>query len=71
MNARNQLICAHSFIPFMLVLLICVFIVPAWLPPMSPSLDAETLASYFRDNNSFRLCIVVAAFIAPFFLGNL
>lgn len=69
MNTRHQLICAHSFIPFSLALLVGVFILPGFLPPPSPATGAEEVASYFRDNTQLRIGIAIAALLAPLFLG--
>jgi hypothetical protein len=65
-SRRYQLWCAHSALPFMVLVALGAFIVPGWLPPHQPAWSAEQIAAIFRDNQTIiRIGMTLLALSAP------
>lgn len=70
MNARNQLLCAHSALLFMICTGLGVFIMPGWLPPPSPGLDAAGVSQIFVPTNlAMRIGVAMVALTCPLSMG--
>jgi len=69
MNTRNQLICAHSTVVVVILTLVGLFLMPGWLPPPSPAMDAGQVVTMFADNTQMRVGLAIFAFIFPLFMG--
>ncbi|MGH7965328.1 MAG: hypothetical protein ACRERD_26545 [Candidatus Binatia bacterium] len=69
MNTRNQLLCAHSTVVFVLFTLGGLLVLAGWVPPPSPALDAEQTAAVFANDTQLRIGLAIIAFVAPLFMG--
>lgn len=69
MNTRNQLMCAHSTVVFVLFTIVGLFVLAGWIPPPSPALDAEQVAEIFANNTQLRIGLAIIAFFSPLFMG--
>lgn len=62
MNARAQLLCAHSGLLFAVLMGVGIFGIAGWLPPLDPLLAATDVATLFqRDQLRIRIGISVLA----------
>jgi hypothetical protein len=73
MNTRDQLICLW-LVPLLGVLYLGAFTVfPGFFPPMSPTMTAEEVANFYRENlaairGSMILCNIIGVSLIPFFM---
>lgn len=73
MNTRDQRICLW-FVPFFGLLFIFAFWnFQGFFPPMSPAMDAEEVAAFYRENlghirASMILCNIIGVSLIPFFV---
>jgi hypothetical protein len=65
-DQSSLLWCAHSAIPFVVLLCLGAFVIPGWLPPHNPEWNAEQIAAIFRDNQTrIRIGMTLVAICAP------
>ena len=68
MNYRSQLCCAHAAAIWSLLIGFGLFVMPGWLPPLSPSPAPDQIAAVFPTDTVSRVGFAIAAFTAPFFV---
>jgi hypothetical protein len=69
-NTRNQLICLHLTIPFVLLVGVGGFVLAGFLPPPSPGLsEADTAALFTPDNYAMRIGVSLLAGGSALFMG--
>jgi hypothetical protein len=65
-DRASLLWCAHSAIPFVILLASGAFFIPGWLPPHNPEWSAAQIAAIFRDNQTnIRIGMTMVAISAP------
>jgi len=69
MNTRNQLLCAHCMIVFLVLIGLGFFVLAGWVPPPPPSLDAAQTAALFTNNPWMRIGMGIIAFASPLYMG--
>ena len=69
MNIRNQRICIHLSLVFIIFTGVGLFFMTGWLPPPAPSLDAGATAREFARGGVMRVGLAIVAFVSPFFMA--
>lgn len=69
MNTRMQVLCAWSGIAFLILLFTGMWFVANFIPPPSPSLDADAIAAFYAESpTAIRIGMVIAMIASGFFL---
>jgi hypothetical protein len=69
-NTRNQLLCIHLAIPFVLLVGVGGFVIAGFIPPPSPSLSVgDTAALFTPDHVGMRIGVSLLAGGSALFLG--
>ena len=67
-NYRSQMVCAHSIVAWSLLVGFGLFVIPDWMPPISPDQSIGEIALYFQNTGVSRVGFALGAFAAPFFI---
>jgi hypothetical protein len=66
LNSATQLWCAHSALPFMVLLGVGAFGIAGWLPPHQPGWSAEQITAIFvQHQTNIRIGMTMMALVTP------